>query len=145
MHGGDPAEIVIIGIETFGRLALGSFDLGLLQLGCDRAYDAAGHLILEIEDILNPAIEAIDPDMRTPRGIDKLPSDPHPASRPAHAAFQHIAHAELTTHLLYVHRATLIGEGRIARDDEQPAHARQRRNDLLDHAISEVFLLGIAA
>ncbi len=39
----------------------------------------------------------------------------------------------------------LVGEGRIAGDHEQPADLGECRNDLLDHAVGEVFLLRIAA
>jgi hypothetical protein len=39
----------------------------------------------------------------------------------------------------------LVGEGRIAGDDEQPADAAEGGNDLLDHAVGEILLLRIAA
>ena len=65
--------------------------------------------------------------------------------RLAHAAFQHVAHAQLAAHLLHVDRPALVGEARVARDDEQPADARQRRDDVLDHAVGEIVLLGVAA
>ena len=45
----------------------------------------------------------------------------------AHAAFQHVAHAELAPDLLHVDGAALVGEARIAGDHEQPAQARQAR------------------
>jgi hypothetical protein len=35
----------------------------------------------------------------------------------------------------------LVGEGRIAGDDEEPADAGERGDDLLDHAVGEIFLL----
>jgi hypothetical protein len=63
----------------------------------------------------------------------------------AQAAFEHVAHAQLAAHLLHVDRAALVGEARVARDHEQPAHARQRRDDVLHHPVDEVVLGGIAA
>jgi hypothetical protein len=39
----------------------------------------------------------------------------------------------------------LVGKARSAGDDEQPANARERGDDLLDHAVGEIFLLGITA
>ena len=65
--------------------------------------------------------------------------------RLAHAAFQDVAHAELPPDLPHVHGAALVGEARIAGDDEQPADLRERGDDVLDHAVGEVVLLRIAA
>jgi len=39
----------------------------------------------------------------------------------------------------------LVGKARIPSDHEQPANAREGGDDLLDHPVSEIFLLRIAA
>ena len=39
----------------------------------------------------------------------------------------------------------LVGEARIAGDHKQPADARERGDDFLDHAVGEIFLLRLAA
>jgi hypothetical protein len=39
----------------------------------------------------------------------------------------------------------LYVKGRIAGDDEKPADAGECRDDLLDHPVSEIFLIRIAA
>ncbi len=83
--------------------------------------------------------------MRSGRGIDELAGDPHPVRRLAYAAFEHVAHPQLAPDLLQIYGPTLVRETRIARDHEQPAHARQVGNNVLCHPIDEVFLLGIAA
>ena len=83
--------------------------------------------------------------MRAGRGLDQLAGDAHPVAGLAHAAFEHVAHAELAADLLDVDGLALVGEGRIARDHEQRLEARQRGDDVLDHAVGEIFLLGIAA
>ena len=139
------AQIVVVGVEALGRLALRALDLRPLQLRRDRADDARGDLVLQLEDIVERAFETVRPEMRPGRGIDELPGDAHPVRGLAHAAFQHVAHAQLATDLLHVDRPALVGEARIARDDEQPANARQRRDDVLHHAVGEVLLLGVAA
>ena len=64
---------------------------------------------------------------------------------PANAAFEHVAHAEFGADLLHVDGAALVGEGRVARDDEQMPVAGQAGDDVLDHAVGEEFLLGIGA
>ena len=76
------------------------------------------HAILQIEYVLDLALETLGPDMRRGRGVDELPGDADARARLAHAAFQHVAHAKLAADLLHVDGAALVGEGRIARDDE---------------------------
>jgi hypothetical protein len=87
----------------------------------------------------------IGPEMRAGQGVDQLPGDAHLPSRFAHRAFQHIADAELTPDLFHVNGAPLVGKGRIAGDDEEPADAGKGGDDLLDHPVDEIFLLRVAA
>src|SRR5712664_2145202 len=83
--------------------------------------------------------------MRSSRSINELPGDAYPAGRPAHAAFEQIAHPELATDLLHIHSPALVDEARIAGDDKQPAHSRNCRDDIFDYAVGEVSLIGVAA
>ena len=53
--------------------------------------------------------------------------------------------AEVSADRFHVDGPALVREGRIAGYDEQPADAGERGDDLLDHAVDEIFLLGIAA
>ena len=52
-----PAKVVIIGIQLFGQLSLGAFDLSLVDLGCNRGNHAHGNPVLEIEHILKRSVE----------------------------------------------------------------------------------------
>src|SRR5262249_3632819 len=79
------------------------------------------------------------------RRIDELPGDAHARSRLAHAAFEDVTHPQLAPDLLHIDRLALIGERRVSGDYEQPADARETADDVLDHAISEVLLLRVAA
>ncbi len=83
--------------------------------------------------------------MRAARCIDHLPGHANAAASLAHAAFEHITHAKLAADLLHVHGAALVGEGRVARDDEQPVDAGKARDDVVDHPVGEIRLLRIAA
>jgi len=47
--------------------------------------------------------------------------------------------------LLHIDRLAFVGKARIAGDHEQPADARERSDDLLDHAVGEILLLRVAA
>src|SRR5215831_14909979 len=83
--------------------------------------------------------------MSAGRRVHQLPSDAHPLSGLTHAAFEHVAHAEVAPDLLHVNGFALVRKARIARDHEQPWQARNRGSDLLDHAVGEIFLLRVAA
>jgi hypothetical protein len=77
--------------------------------------------------------------------IDQLPGDAHLRARLAHRAFQDIADPRFAAYPAHINGLALVGEGRIAGDDEEPSDTRQRGDDLLDHAVGEMLLLRIAA
>ena len=52
-------------------------------------------------------------------GLDELRSDADPIAGLAQTAFEHVAHTKFASNLSYVHRAALVGEARVSRDDEQ--------------------------
>ena len=56
-------------------------------------------------------------------GVDELGIDAHPVLVALHRAFEHVANAKLLPDLLGVDALALIGEGRVARDDEAVANA----------------------
>src|SRR6266571_6340334 len=77
--------------------------------------------------------------------LDELAADADSIPRLPHGALKHIADAEFAPDLLYIHSAALVGKARIAGDDEQPFDAREASDNLLDDAVGEIVLLGIAA
>src|SRR5438105_8202401 len=111
------AQIIVVRVEAFGRLALGAFDLRSFELRRDRADDTLGHLVLQREDVAEGAFKTVRPDVAPGRRIDELSSYAYPPGSASHAAFEHVAHAQLAAHLLHVHRPALVGEARVARDD----------------------------
>src|SRR5229473_5898414 len=113
------AQIEGIGVETLGRLALGTLDLGFFQRWRDRPDNAFSHLVLQIEDVAETTIEPFCPKMCPSGGIDELSRDAHSVCRFANAAFQDIAHPKFLPDLLYVDGAPLVGEARVAGNDEQ--------------------------
>src|SRR5512132_292619 len=78
-------------------------------------------------------------------GIDELSRDAHPVGRLANAAFQRVAHPKLAPDLLHIDGAPLVGEARVAGDDEQRLEMRQRRDDVLHYPVGKIFLLWVAA
>ena len=95
--------------------------------------------------VTRQAVEAVGPNMRAADCVDQLRGDAHATARLAHRAFEHIAHPQIAADLLHIDRLALVRETGIAGDHEQPADAAECRNDLLDHPVSEIFLLRIAA
>src|SRR5262249_45712223 len=78
-------------------------------------------------------------------GVDELAADAQAVYRLANAAFEHVPHTQLAAHLFDVDRLALVGEAGIAGDDEQRLEARQSGDDVLDHPVREILLLGITA
>src|SRR5215831_7173853 len=77
-------------------------------------------------------------------GLDELACDTDLAASLSDTAFERVADAQLSSDLLDVNSLSLVGEARIAGDDKKRFEARERGDDVLHHAICEVFLLGIA-
>ena len=139
------AQIEIIGGEIV-RPAIGrSADLGGLQCRLNDTSDAERDIVLKLQDGLHIAVEAIGPEMGPVRGVDELCGDAHPAAALAHRTFEHITDPELAPDLLHVDGLVLVRKARIASDDEEPADAGERGNDLLNHPVSEILLFWIAA
>ncbi len=139
------AQIEIVGVEAFGGLGGGAGDFGALQGRLDGADDAFADPVLQVEDVGEIAFEAIGPDMAAGGGLDQLAVDAHAAAGAPHAALEHITDAKLAPDSADIGGFSLIGKTRIARDHEQPAGAGQRRGDVVDHAVGEIFLLDVAA
>jgi len=60
-------------------------------------------------------------------------------------SFEDVTDAEFACDLLHIDSLTLVGESRVTGDDEEPADAGERGNDLLDHPICEILLLWVAS
>src|SRR5262249_1175134 len=92
------------------------------------------------ENIGERTVITFRPDMAACRDVVELHGDAYAIAGPAHAAFDHVADAELLAHLSDVDGPALVDEGGIARDDEEPAHSRQRRGDGLGNAVREILV-----
>src|SRR5208282_2311958 len=108
-------------VEAVGRLARGALAFAALYRRQDRGGGAGGDLVLHRKNIGEVAVIALGPEMPAGRRLDQLRGHPHSIAGLAHAAFKHVAHAQLAPDLFHVDRAALEGEARVARDDEQRA------------------------
>src|SRR6516164_9878664 len=133
------------GIELTWFLALRLLDLGCDNASLDRGGNALGDLVLEGKDIGQFAIVAIRPQVVTSRRLDQLCGDAETIGGPPHAAFEHVAHAELATDFAYVHSRTLVSKGGAARDHKKCMVVRQVGDDVLGDTLREILLFGLAA
>src|SRR5215510_10987490 len=77
--------------------------------------------------------------------INQLSCDANLVRRLVHRPFEDVAHAERTPDLLDIGGSALEREARIASDDEQRFELRERGDDLLNHPVGKILLLGLAA
>jgi len=133
------AQIVVIGVEGLSvGLRFARSISARSSCGAIRADDGLGDLILQLEKYRRarlskrsahrcaPVVASIScPVMRT------LCAALAPRCLPAHSARRAPGRP-----VFNVDRAALVGEARIACDHEQPANARQGRDDVLHHAAS---------
>ena len=87
----------------------------------DRSHDLFRNFILQGKNVRQVAVVSIGPDVIAGCGVDELRGDAHAIAALAHAALQHVAHAEFAGDALHVDGLALVDERRIARDDEEPA------------------------
>src|SRR5919106_2851114 len=132
------------GIDAVRLFARGPKTLLGVEEGLHRGHDPFGDVILNGEDVLQLAVVLLGPDMLAGFGVDQLAGDADAAARRSDAALQDIANSEVPGDLPDIDGFALVNEARIPGDDEEPTQARQRRDDVLGHAVSEVILLGIA-
>src|SRR3546814_20990965 len=102
-----------------------------------RSDDVCGHLVLQLENVVDPTFKPFRPEVLAGGGVDKLPRDPHAALGFAQAALEDVAHPQLLPYLLLIDRPSLVGEAGVPRDDEQPSPARQGASDGFHHAVDE--------
>jgi hypothetical protein len=103
------------------------------------------YVVLNGEDVGQLPIEPLRPEVPAGGRVDELRGDPDPAAGLADAALEDMTHAEALADLADIDVLALEGEGRVAGDDEKLRQLRQRGDDVLGNAVSEIFLLGIAA
>ena len=83
-----------------------------------------GYLVLNGKDVGELAVVAAGPDMSATLRFDELGGDADAVARAANAAFEDIADAEFAANSAHIDRLPLVGEARVAGDDEDPVVLR---------------------
>jgi hypothetical protein len=138
-------EIEVVGGEVRGRLAARARDLGLHDRRLQHRRDRRHHAVVQGEQVLGCALEPVRPELRLARRLDQLRGDAHAPARQAHAALDHVAHAERAPDLAQIDQRGLERGRRVARDHQKRAEARECRGEFLGDAVGEVVLLRPAA
>ena len=118
-------------------------------LGLDLRHHGADYLardaLLQIEDVGQHVFITFGPDMVAAFAVDQLRRDAHAVAGLAHTAFEQEVHAQLLGDPFRVQALALVSERAVAGDHEEALKARQLGDDVLDHAVGEILLLGVAA
>ncbi len=83
--------------------------------------------------------------MRVIVGLDQLHVDVHPVAGLLHAAFEHIAYAQLARDLRQIFRSAAIARGGSARNDAEPANSRKRGDDFILNTLRKKCVLLVRA
>ena len=97
-------------------------------------------LVLSIEDILDDPIVYIGKHVITRIGIDELSGDADPPTRLADTSLEDVPDVQQRSHLAYVGSLAFERERGGASRNLKSLHPRQRINDLLGDAITEIFV-----
>jgi hypothetical protein len=135
----------LVGLRVVRGALLERLALRGQQAHLQRRDDGLRDLVLDREDVVERPVEALGPERRIGGGVEELRGDPDPVAGLADAALHHVGDAEVARELRGRDGLSLVRERGIARGDREPGDAREVRDDVLGHAIGEVFLLGVAA
>src|SRR5690242_11729758 len=90
-------EHEIIGIQVIRPLSSDTTNLGLAQVWFDRADQAHGDRVLNLENVVQPTVVTLSPDRHSCLGLDQSRRYPDPLVRLANAALDEIATPEVAS------------------------------------------------
>jgi hypothetical protein len=136
------SQVLGVGIRRGRVFETGGLGISKVKVYCAR--QMRDDRVLRLQQIGAGRIELFGPQMRTAAGVDELGVDAHPVAARLDRAFENIAHAQILTDRLGVDRPAPEGHGRIARDDEAVAHARETGGQFVGQGVDEIVLPRIA-
>ena len=133
-------EVGLVGLRAAQRPLL-RHEACALHLHLQRTHDAGRNLALNLEHVVNVAVVGVRPALQPVAGADELGGDPHPIRGAPHAAFDEIGGAQSGADLAGVFRVPAVLERGGAPDGLETRDPHQEVEDLLRHAVAEVFLV----
>ena len=137
-------ESQVLGVAIGRGRPFDACGLGLDELKVDCVRQMRDDRVLRLQQIGAGRVELFGPEVSAAAGVDELGVDPHPIAARLHRAFENIAHAQILADRLGVDRLALEGHGRVARDDEGVADARETGGQFVGQGVDEVVLPRIA-
>ena len=139
------AQIIVVGLEVYGRRARHALRLGCCRDHAERFDDISAHFVLDSENFRRATVEPVGPQVVACRGVDQLCGDTGLFPRSLHAAFDHVTDAELAGDVGQCNGLALVGEHRVAGDHVEPGKFGQVGNQGLGNAVGEIVLARITA
>src|SRR5688572_10984715 len=138
-------QVVLVRLDIHRAVPLDCLLLSLAEYHTERVEDRLRDLILNREHVFHVAIEFFRPQLVSIGDVDQLRADAKPVPDFAHATLENGGHLELSSNLADVFVLSLEGKRRRARRNAKRLNLRESVDQLLRHAIGEVFILGIRA
>src|SRR6185369_9780027 len=88
----------VVGVEALRALAERAAHLGFADVRRDGGDRLLGDLLLQLEEIVDPAVDLVGPQDGLSLGIRELGSDTEPVADAAGAPGEDVAYAELAAH-----------------------------------------------
>jgi hypothetical protein len=101
-------------------------------------------LVLHRERITTVVLEHVGPDLEAVGGVHERGRDAQTLARSAHGALEHGVDAQLPRDVADVGLRSFEGEHGAASGDVQAWHLAEARDQLVGHAVREVFVVGTA-
>src|SRR5262245_44247009 len=136
-----PSKIIVILFERRRSLSPRLTIMRLLQcarLSSHRTYDHPCDLVLEFPWIRAGPVKAFRPNVLAIFCVNELRYDSKLVAVLAHAAFDHVANAQVFADLPHIDGLALISEGRTAGDDHHVWEARERRKEVFGHPVTQI-------
>jgi hypothetical protein len=130
VHDRPRAQVELVRLGAARGRAVQHRALSRLQLDLQRFDDALGDLGLHLEQVVERAIEPLGPQRVAVGGAHELRADARAVAGAAHAADQHVVHAQLARHRARRHGAVAVGQRLGARCDAQAAEAGEVHDEV---------------
>ena len=129
------SQHALIGREVVWRFSLRPIACRGLDASRQSGDDRGRHVVLDREDVLEPPVIALGPEVTVGVGIDQLHRDSNSVTGATDAALEHKLHAKLSRNGWDIDCLSLATESRVARDYEQIANLLQ--------SASSIYLVGL--
>ena len=139
------AKVELVSLHTRRRPGLTVRLLGRCRRHVQFLDDVGRDVVLQGENTAYRPIVAAGPDLAPAQRVEQSGGDANRISGFLQASFEDVLNSKLLGDLLHDVGLALVGEGRVAGDDEELIGARKIGDDGVGNALGEIVLVRIAA